>query len=438
MIKPITFCIPTAKNEKDYVLLLIDSLVKNTDISKHEILVFIDSDNQNTYETLLDKQKEISNLKLYRNTDQFPFGGQRNISIMFDAAKNDIVCYLQSDMVVGKDLDVHISNDLKDENDILSLTRIEPPLHPASPEKIVKDFGIDALSFDMNAFDSFVNELQSENRPIQQNAYFAPFALYKKTWFETLGGFDTQFRCSREDSDFIIRCKLNGINLIQTWMGAVYHFTCVSSRGKDWYKQNDEDVRIKNELQRFADYQELIRFIRKWGKFGHDAEYMYDIALVIDVDRYVDFNILVALEPYVSRIYLNDKAVRDNLVSLIKFNSEYFSNLRWNYSTDHWNYVMHRFNPTDFEDRIVYADENTSINEGVNLLCKYSDLHNGFKDAMGLFQNINDIIHDTDNGTYEFSSMKIHVKNKINKLESLKKLKTNWDILLNDPQCLFK
>jgi len=437
-MKPITFCIPTAKNEKDYILLLLESLKTNTDIAKHEILVFIDSDNQNTYESLLSLQKDIPNLKIYQNTNEFPFGGQRNISIMFDAAKNDIVCYLQSDMVVGKDLDIHISNGLQNENDILSLTRIEPPLHPASPEKIVRDFGLDALSFNMASFNLFVEELQSENKPIQKDAYFAPFALHKKVWFDVLGGFDTQFRCSREDSDFIIRCKLNGINLIQTWMGAVYHFTCVSSRGKDWFKQDDEGIRVKNELQRYADYQELLRFIRKWGKFGHSAEYIYDVAIVIDIDRYVDFNILVALEPYVSKIYVNDKAVRDNLVNIVKFNSEYFSNLRWNYSSEHWKSVMHRFNPTNFDERIVYVDENTSVNSDVSLLCNYSDLHNNFKETIGLFHNINDIVHDNENGTYEFGSIRIHIKEKVNKLEGLKKMNTNWDILLNDPPCLFK
>jgi len=68
----ISFCIASAKNEKEYTKLLIRSLVENTNISLHEILVFIDSDNQNTYEELLDIQKSIPNLKLYRNTQPQP------------------------------------------------------------------------------------------------------------------------------------------------------------------------------------------------------------------------------------------------------------------------------------------------------------------------------------------------------------------------------
>lgn len=437
-MKPITFCIPTAKNERDYVLLLLDSLKKNTDISKHEILVFIDSDNQNTYDALLSVQKDIPTLKIYQNTDKFPFGGQRNISIMFDAAKNDIVCYLQSDMVAGKDLDVHILSGLLNENDILSLTRVEPPLHPPSPEKIVRDFGFDAISFNMESFNSFVEELQLENKPIQKDAHFAPFALHKKLWFETIGGFDTQFRCSREDSDFIIRCKLNNINLIQTWKGAVYHFTCVSSRGKDWFKQDDEKIKTKNELQRLADYQELLRFTRKWGKFSHKIDYVYDISLVLNVDRYVDFNILSAVEPLVSRLFINDESVVNNLIRSVKFESEYYSNLRWNYSNEHWESVYDIFNPTKFEDRIIYYRNTDEIFGDTIISCDYSGLHKDINNLMQIFNSLNDLINQNDVGIYEFDPIKFNINKKINKVESLKVLNTDWDKLLNNPLCLFK
>ena len=40
MVKPITFCIPTANNEKEYTLLLLKSLVNNTDIDKWYFAIF--------------------------------------------------------------------------------------------------------------------------------------------------------------------------------------------------------------------------------------------------------------------------------------------------------------------------------------------------------------------------------------------------------------
>ena len=58
-MQPISFCITTANNEKDYVIGLLDSLVANTQFEKHEVLVLIDSDNQNTYERLLDYKNKV-------------------------------------------------------------------------------------------------------------------------------------------------------------------------------------------------------------------------------------------------------------------------------------------------------------------------------------------------------------------------------------------
>ena len=245
-MKKITFCIASAKNEKEYTTLLLNSLKKNTQIENHEILIFLDSDNQNSYEHFLEFQSTMPNLKIHRNTSEFPIGGQLNISIMFHNASNPIVCYLQSDMVAGIDLDKHIIDNIN-KNTILSITRIEPPLHPDSPEKITKNFGITPDEFKFDEFNKFVNELQKENRP-NIDSYFAPFAIYKNTWFEQLGGFDTQFRCSREDSDINIRMKACGLNVIQSWNSCVYHFTCVSSRGNEWFKQNN-DAKKKNLLQ---------------------------------------------------------------------------------------------------------------------------------------------------------------------------------------------
>ena len=106
MIKPISFCITACNNEKHYVLGLLDSLVVNTEYEKHEVLILIDSDNQNQYEAFLDYKKlnPKLDLKIYKNEGD-RIGYQRNISILFSHAKNDIVVYLQADMVAGNKFD---------------------------------------------------------------------------------------------------------------------------------------------------------------------------------------------------------------------------------------------------------------------------------------------------------------------------------------------
>lgn len=425
MIKPITFCIATAKNERDYIELLLKSLKDNTDVDKHEILIFVDSDNQNTYDMLLEQKAEQPNIRICKNSSTFPIGSQRNVSVMFNAATNDIVCYLQSDMVVGKDFDLHISHNI-DEQTVLSCARIEPPLHPASPEKIVMDFGITPDQFQYDAFNRYVVDLQKENKP-NIIGHFAPFAIYKNTWLNVLGGFDTQFRCSREDSDTILRMDLCNLNMIQTWNACVYHFTCVSSRGTDWYK-SDKDAKYKNELQQLADQQELKRFIRKWGFFGHQPRPVYDIAFDIDLDAYADINLLKYLEPFCSRLYLNSSLVSDQLISQLEFDSIYYSNLRWNYTLDHWNRNRTLFNPTDFTKRVL-CDNN--VVGDVVVSAKYSTLSSNLStEVASVIENIQSIVDANEVGDFAYGPLQISIKQKVDKSSTYKKV-TNLNKLLS-------
>jgi GT2 family glycosyltransferase len=431
----ISFCIATAKNEKEYIKLLLHSLKNNTNINHHEILVFIDSDNQNTYEELVNIKQDISNLRIYRNTNNYPIGGQRNISLMFNAASNDIVCYLQSDMVVGKDFDKHILKNITSPNTVLTCSRIEPPLHPASPEKIIKDFGVTPEDFKYDDFLRFTTELQNQNKP-NMEGHFAPFVVSKTTWFEKLGGFDTQFRCSREDSDMIIRMKLAGLDMVQTWDASVYHFTCVSSRGKDWFRP-DKKAAQQNILQQYADNEELRRFIRKWGMFGHEAKPIYDIGIYLNIDQFVDFHLLEWLEIHCKTLHINNQDVHEELSRRIKFNAEYYSNLRWKYSTEHWSKVQHLFNPEAIENHIQFTPEFNNLHD-VNVYVNYSELVDGFNQNRQQFiDNINQYIHNYPIGKKEVNPFVFDILKKQDLSSSYIKVK-NTQLLLENNKFVFE
>jgi hypothetical protein len=431
----ISFCIATAKNEKEYIKLLLHSLKNNTNINNHEILVFIDSDNQNTYEELVNIKKDISNLRIYRNTNNYPIGGQRNISLMFNAASNDIVCYLQSDMIVGKDFDKHILKNITSPNTVLTCSRIEPPLHPASPEKIIKDFGVTPEDFKYEDFLRFTTELQNQNKP-NMEGHFAPFVISKTTWFEKLGGFDTQFRCSREDSDMIIRMKLAGLDMVQTWDASVYHFTCVSSRGKDWFRP-DKKAAQQNMLQQYADNEELRRFIRKWGMFGHQAKPIYDIGIYLNIDQFVDFHLLEWLEIHCKTLYINDQDVHEELSRRVKFSTEYYSNLRWKYSTEHWARVKHLFNPEAMANHIQFTSEFSNFHD-INIYLNYSELVDDFnQNRQQYIDNINQHIHNYPLGKKEVYPFVFDILKKEDLSSSYIKVK-NTELLLEDNKFVFE
>lgn len=265
-MEKITFCINTAKNEKDYISLLLGSMYNGIDINTHEIIIFIDSDNQETTELLKSQHDLFPNLKIIKNKSNNPWRYQQNINYMFEIANTDIVSYLQSDMVVGLKYDESILNHL-DNNMILSSTRVEPPLHAQFSNNVtyVQNFGLTPSEFNYEDFINYSEEIKDSYK--LTNYFFAPFTLYKKLWND-IGGHDTSFKYSREDSDILYRFCLNKYNIKQCWDAVVYHFTCTSSRGINWWKNNE----IQN-IQKNRDIIELNRFLKKWGTFKHPTSY---------------------------------------------------------------------------------------------------------------------------------------------------------------------
>ena len=63
----ISFCINTARNELNHIQLLFKSLQQNLSTLDHEVIVFIDSDNQNTFDWLLTQKQTFPNLKILKN-----------------------------------------------------------------------------------------------------------------------------------------------------------------------------------------------------------------------------------------------------------------------------------------------------------------------------------------------------------------------------------
>lgn len=427
MIKPISFCINTAKNEKEYVRLLLKSLEDHTEIQQHEVVIFVDSDNQGTYEMLIEYKKRLPNLKVCKNPTTYPVWSQHNVTLLFNAASNDILCYLQSDMVVGKDFDKHIIENLKTKETVLCCARIEPPLHPASPEKIVKDFGTTPEDFPYEDFNKFVDELQKENRP-NIWGHFAPFVVHKDTWFDRLGGFDVEFRSSREDSDLIIRMGLCELNLVQSWNACVYHFTCVSSRGKNWFTSEKEAVK-KAELQNHADHQEMKKFIRKWGFFGHHAQPVYDVTFDIDIDRFVDFNFLKWLEPHCKRLYLSDENVAEQLRSQLQFETSYYNNLRWGYPTEYWDKIKHLYNVTEFSNRILTGKDKERLGD-IKISFKYSEVVDGFNEEVrSVIENIHTVVDQNEIGIFNYGPLTIEILEKNNLMNNYRKENTMQPLL---------
>ena len=142
-MEKITFVIPS-RNNLEFLQLAYQS-IRNLD-TKHEILVLNDASTDGTQEWISNQQDE--DLIVYHNP------GPERIGIvgMFDKgiemARTDIIMAFHADMVACKDFDVNILKHLE-KGKIVTGTRVEPPLHPDGPEKILRNFGIEVDEFNM-------------------------------------------------------------------------------------------------------------------------------------------------------------------------------------------------------------------------------------------------------------------------------------------------
>tara|TARA_R110000765_G_C18799712_1_gene593443 strand:+ start:1 stop:921 length:921 start_codon:yes stop_codon:yes gene_type:complete len=199
-----------------------------------------------------------------------------------------------------------IENELK-EKTIVSLTRIEPPLHPDGPEKILQDFGVEPEEFNEEGLLKFLDSRHIDGKTTE--GIFAPWAFWKSD-FQEIGGHDPLYAPqSKEDSDIFNRFQLNGVKFIQTWHGCVYHMTCRGSRrntvdkAKNIYEDSPEWLAQNQRSTR--------NFIRKWGSMVmHDSLMKpiippkYDIGFQI---KGCNIQLLELLEPWCSTLLIDDE-----------------------------------------------------------------------------------------------------------------------------------
>ena len=352
-MKPISFIQPSRNNLK-YLKWSYNSIRKNLGYI-HEICMADDFSDDGTWEWMQEIAEKDRNVKIHRNEGPTRLGH----TILYDTlindyATNDIVMIYHADMYALPGLDVEINKHIK-KGVVVSGTRIEPPLHPDGPEKILKDYGIEPEEFKEQ-------ELLSEYESLKQNTtthgIFAPWAIMKED-FQSIGGHDPLYAPqSKEDSDIFNRFLLNGYKFIQTWNGFVYHMTCRGSRFADGAKRNpDGQVFMKNrETDEWMkqNIRSTRNFIRKWGHFvKHDALLKpivppkYDIGFVV---KNCNEQILESLEPWCSTIYVDTFA--EDYINREQPNTDFDLSKRiYSIDSEKQNDIEIRFDGSKFNDK---------------------------------------------------------------------------------------
>jgi len=312
-MKTISFIQPSRNNLK-YLQWSYNSIRKNLG-PKHEICWADDFSDDGTWDWMNKIMRKDENVQIMRNDGPDRLGHTILYDRLVDMATNDIVMIYHADMYACPNMDVEVLKYLE-RGKVVSATRIEPPLHPDGPEKILEDFGIEPEEFKEQELLTFVyNRLEeTKNDDFETSSgIFAPWAIYKDD-FQAIGGHDPLYAPqSKEDSDIFNRFVLAGYDTIQTWKGFVYHMTCRGSRFKDGAMRNPAGqvfMKGRESSEWLAQNLRSTRnFIRKWGHMVKHDEWLkpivppkYDIGFVA---YNCDKNLLRELEPWCSKIYLD-------------------------------------------------------------------------------------------------------------------------------------
>lgn len=228
-----------------------------------------------------------------------------------DAATSDVVMIWHADMYATPKMDERILSSIK-RGQVVSLTRVEPPLHPPGEEKLTYDFGTEPEEFDEKGFLEYNKEAMVQYRDTKKTGMFAPWAIYRDD-FLAIGGHDPLFAPqSREDSDIFNRFLLAGYKPIQLFDTFVYHMTCRGSRfaGLDLKKEmlSGSFVTQTSEEWSIHNRRSERNFIRKWGHMVKtDIELKPIIPSKYNISFWVDncnLQVLHAIEPWCKRVFI--------------------------------------------------------------------------------------------------------------------------------------
>jgi len=356
----ITFVIPSRNN-----LALLKLAYKSLKAlgNSHHVLVLNDASTDGT-KGWLDSLND-NNLHVYTN----PGPDRIGIVGMFDKgiemAKTDIICAFHADMVAYPNLDRELLKHVK-RGTVVSATRVEPPLHPPGPEKIIEDFGVMPDEFNYKKWCKYIPPILNSETT---EGIFAPWCMYKED-FLAVGGHDKLFAPqSREDSDLFNRFHLAGYKFIQTWRGMVYHFT---SRGSRFNPMAGGDVGKDSPEWQATNKKSERNFIRKWGTIvQHDqmmkpvVSHKYDIGFAV---TNCDLSLLYALEPWCSTIYTDCKQhEHDIYIKNEQPNTTYNLEDKLKYWDGH---TLHE----DENDILVSFDCKKLNNESFQILVKLADI----------------------------------------------------------------
>ena len=247
----ISFVIPNRNNLK-YFKWAYDSIRKNQGNHDVYICAAADACTDGTVEYYKSLAEKDSKFSFIINDGPERLGH----TILYDRIVNELVntdvfIIYHSDMYLCPGAIDHIEKNIS-EDSIVSLTRIEPPLHPPGPEKIIQSFGQEPEEFSPKEEDflKWFNSSKLDRKGKLTDGIFAPWAMYKSK-FQEIGGHDKLYRpqskedCVTGDRNIIyIENGIIKVNSIESLFLKYNHLSKVRDDGKELIDFQENNIEI--------------------------------------------------------------------------------------------------------------------------------------------------------------------------------------------------
>jgi glycosyltransferase involved in cell wall biosynthesis len=352
----------------------------------YEIVVYIDSDNDGTEAWLKQNAPQV---KYTKNTSSEYKGIAYGYNRCIEQSTGDVICVFHADMYMGKGFDINLVKHLKPKN-VVSATRIEPPLHPAGKEKIVMAFGMYPEDFDKKSFDAYVDETKLNKGNVTTRGIFAPWMTYKNNLTE-IGMHDEVLHSYYEDSDIFQRMMLNGCDVIQSWDALVYHFTCRGGQFQDGVEKQTTDPKFHEMRGKSGRH-----YVRKWQSWIQNDEYQYPIVpkkynlgfVVTGVENpdFVHF-----LEPWCTNIFVDNWNMAEKYIEMEQPTTTF-----------------------DLRQRIRKHSEIRSVNNDVLVYFNYKDFMSNPRWHPQVITKLSEMLSDPEienNAEFEYGIFKLKTNN---------------------------
>ena len=292
----------------------------------------------------LETLKDDPYTKIFYSEDAGNFSDNYNKAASL--ATKEYIVFLHNDTIVApgfvENLEKHCNPDT-----IVSYTTIEPPIFAGHerPGKIIRDFGSDLETFNIDGFYQFVAETAEQYKNKIESGIVFFMCMPKDKYFE-IGGLDNLYNpmfC--EDDDLILRWKLMEMNLITSLDAITYHFVSKTSRFSEEYEKRTQQI----------EHYSNRNFLRKWG--NKDFKAKYDIGFVIEnCDRN-----LISLVELFGEVYANN--------AMPEYIADEQKNTKFNLSER-----VKQFNAPKTNQILIYFDGTQFTNNHVPLLYQFPEI----------------------------------------------------------------